>query len=60
MGQPKKIKQDETIAMSIRLPSSIRDTIANRALANHRSLNQEIVWLLEFALRLIETEHESK
>lgn len=60
MGRPKKTKPDETMAMSIRLPSSIRDIIANRALANHRSLNQEIVWLLELALESIEIERASK
>lgn len=59
MGRPKKTKAEEIMAMSIRLPSSIRDTIANRALVNHRSLNQEIVWLLELALKSIETEHGS-
>ena len=60
MGRPKKIKTDETMAMSIRLPSSIRDTIAIRALVNHRSLNQEIAWLLELALKSVDLEPGSK
>ena len=41
---------EETIAISIRLPSSMKEAIQDKALKDRRSLNQEIVFLLQVAL----------
>ena len=56
-----KLYQDEkTIALSIRLPASIRDQVQKRAIENRRSLNQEIVWLIQRALELLDQEPTAK
>ncbi len=41
---------EETIAISIRLPSSMKEAIQDKAVKERRSLNQEIVFLLQVAL----------
>ena len=51
MPRPRINPDEETIAISIRLPASLRDEIQNRARKNRRSINQEVVWLLEKALQ---------
>ena len=43
---------EETIAISIRLPSSMKEVIQERAIKERRSLNQEIVFLLQVGLNL--------
>lgn len=43
---------EETVAISIRLPSSMKEVIQDRAIKERRSLNQEIVFLLQVALDL--------
>lgn len=49
-------KDSETVvAFSIRLPRHMSDTIRELAKRYRRSLNQEITWLLEQALRLEES-----
>ncbi len=53
---PRKRRED-LVAFSIRLPRRLSDTIRERAMRHRRSLNQEITWLLEQALALLE-EHE--
>jgi hypothetical protein len=59
MGRPKKTTADDVVAMSIRLPTPVRDQIIERATINRRSLNQEVVWLLEKALQTLDSEPES-
>ena len=52
-------RSEETIALSIRVPESMRKIIEDRAWKNRRSLNQEIVWLLEQAMQMIQQESDS-
>lgn len=48
---PKRLHDDEEIvAFSIRIPASLKRVIEQRAKLNLRSLNQEIVWLIQQAL----------
>jgi len=60
MGRPKKTTPNDVVALSIRLPIPVRDQILKRAALNRRSLNQEVVWLLEKALQSLASEPESK
>jgi hypothetical protein len=55
-GRPKKTVIVEVAAMSIRLPIPLRDRIGELAEASHRSLNQEIVWLIEKAFETLDRE----
>mgnify|MGYP000670662482 CR=1 FL=1 len=55
-----KVIDKEVVAFSIRLPRPLNDRIRERAKQNRRSLNQEIVWLLEQALRFLDTEGTPK
>ena len=48
-----KVIDKEVVAFNVRLPRPLNDRIRERAKQNRRSLNQEIVWLLEQALRLL-------
>jgi predicted HicB family RNase H-like nuclease len=41
---------EEIVAFSIRLPRSLKEEIQERAQENRRSLNQEIVWMLQQAM----------
>ncbi len=50
MPRQKLYSDEETIAFSIRLPASLRDILQARANENRRSVNQEIVWLIQYAL----------
>ncbi|MFQ5615109.1 MAG: Arc family DNA-binding protein [Anaerolineales bacterium] len=50
MARQKLYPGEETEAFSIRIPSSMKQILQTRARKNRRSLNQEIVWLLEWAL----------
>ncbi len=50
MPRQKLYSDEEIAALSIRLPASLKAVIEQRAQANRRSLNQEIVWLLERAI----------
>jgi len=50
MPRQKLYGQEESVALSIRLPASLKDTIQQRAAKNRRSLNQEIVWLIQLAV----------
>jgi len=53
----KKLYQDEeTVTLSIRLPASLRDEVRKRSITQRRSLNQEIVWLIQTALEMVEKE----
>jgi len=41
---------DRTVAFTVRLPERLKRRLEERARRNLRSLNQEIVWLLQWAL----------
>ena len=53
MPRQKRYPDEEISAMSVRLPLSLKQQIETRAQINRRSLNQEIVWLLERVLTLL-------
>jgi hypothetical protein len=50
MPKQKLNPNEETIAISIRLPSLMKEAIQELAVKERRSLNQEIVYLLQTAL----------
>ena len=60
MPRQKLYQDQETVALSIRLPANIRDILTERAAENRRSLNQEIVWLIQKALAALEQERVPK
>ena len=41
---------EPVVRLVIRLPASMRERLAEVALANHRSMNSEIIFILEHAL----------
>ncbi len=43
---------DRSVALSVRLPETMYAQIQRRAKTNRRSLNQEVVWLVQRALEL--------
>lgn len=56
MPRKKMYQEEETGTLSVRLPLSIREKVEKRAQQNRRSLNQEMVWMLQFALETLEKE----
>ena len=56
MARPKLLPNEETIASSVRLPLPLREKLYKRASENRRSLNQELVWLVQKAMDLLEKE----
>lgn len=60
MPRPKLDPNEETIAMSIRLPLPMREKLKEQARLHRRSLSQEIVWLLGKALENAESKPLSK
>ncbi len=56
MPRQKLYPEEDLVPLSIRLSASMREAIQLRAQANRRSLNQEIVWLLEKALKMVDQE----
>ena len=50
MPRQKLYSDEESFAFSIRLPATLREILVARAKENRRSLNQEIVWLIQYAL----------
>jgi hypothetical protein len=56
MPRQKLYPEEELVPLSIRLPATMREKIQERAQSNRRSLNQEIVWLLEKSLKLVDQE----
>jgi predicted HicB family RNase H-like nuclease len=42
-----RVYDEEIVAFSIRLPRSLKEEIQERAQENRRSMNQEIVWMLQ-------------
>ncbi len=54
MPRPKLSSTEETIAFSIRVTEKLSETIRALAKKHHRSLSQEIVYLIEIALETIE------
>ncbi len=59
MPRRKLYEDDETESFTIRLPRTLKEYLRKRAQTNRRSLNQEIVWLIEWALAHLTTESES-
>ncbi len=60
MPRQKLYPEENLVPLSIRLSTSMREAIQRRAQANRRSLNQEIVWLLEKALKMVDQEQLPK
>jgi predicted HicB family RNase H-like nuclease len=58
MPRRKLYGDDETVAFSTRLPRTLKEHLQKRAQANRRSLNQEVVWLVEWALAHLPEEQE--
>ncbi len=58
MPRGKLYKGEEVVALSVRLPEAIYAQIQNRSKTNRRSMNQEIVWLIQKALDLLEQERK--
>ena len=54
MPRPKLEKTEETVAFSIRMRQSLGEKIKKHAEINHRSVSQEIVYLVEIALDYLE------
>ena len=50
MPQRKLYPNEKTAALSIRLPASMKKVVEQLATEHRRSLNQEIVWLIQQAL----------
>lgn len=49
---------DETVAFTIRLPRTLKEKLQKQAQSHRRSLNQEIVWLVQWALAHLPVEPE--
>ena len=56
MPRQKLYPEEELVPLSIRLPATMREKIQERAQSNRRSLNQEIIWLLEKSLKMADQE----
>ena len=54
MPREKLYQDEESVAFSIRLPAALRERLEQRATKNRRSLNQEIVWLIQQALETLD------
>ena len=54
MPRPRLNPNEEYFTISVRIPTLIKEKLQDRALKHRRSLNQEIVWLLQLALDLLE------
>jgi len=44
------LEEEDTVALTILLPTTTRETIKKRAIKNYRSMSQEAVFLIELAL----------
>ena len=60
MPRQRMYDDEETVHLSVRLPSSIIGRIKELALKNRRSTNQEIVLLLQTSLEILDQEQDSK
>lgn len=58
MPRHKLYGDDETASFTIRLSRTLKEKLRKQAQTNRRSLNQEIVWLVEWALAHLPTESE--
>jgi|WetSurMetagenome_2_1015567.scaffolds.fasta_scaffold1789343_1 hypothetical protein len=54
MPRQKIYPEADIVRISLRIPDRLKEDIQEEAVLNHRSLNQEIVALIEDALRLRE------
>lgn len=50
----------ETVVVSVRMPKTLREELDQRADTDYRSLSQEIVWLLTFALETLSAGEQTK
>ena len=60
MSRPKLNPNQEIIDIHFRIPLELKIRIEKRAAKNCRSLNQEVVWLLQEAVALFEQESSLK
>ena len=54
MPRQKLFPEQNLAALSIRLPEELYQTIQKRSQENRRSLNQEVIWLLQKAIELLD------
>lgn len=47
---------EKSVVVSVRMPERLRDRVNQRARADYRSLSQEIVWLVSYAIEALERE----
>jgi hypothetical protein len=60
MPRPKMNPDQEIVDIHFRLPLELKVKIEDRAAKNCRSLNQEVVWMLQEAVTLYEQESSPK
>ena len=60
MPRQKVYPDADIVRISLRIPDALKEQIQNEAIKNHRSLNQEIVALIEDAIHLREKEWNAK
>lgn len=59
MPRQKLYPDKERMALSVRLPEDLYDQVQRSAQENRRSMNQEIVWLVQKALEALAKEQKS-
>jgi hypothetical protein len=60
MPRQKLYPDEETVALSIRIPASMKEEIEERAVKNRRSQNQEVVWLIQKGLETLAKDQASE
>lgn len=60
MPRPKLNPDQEIVDIHFRIPLDLKEKIEKRAVKNCRSLNGEVVWLLQEAVALYEQESSPK
>jgi len=58
MPREKLNPEEDTVALVIRLPATMKEMIKQRAIKNHRSMSQEAVFLIQMALDHLAKEHD--
>ncbi len=58
MPREKLYEDEKVVALSVRLPETMYAQIQRRSMTNRRSMNQEIVWLVQYALEHLEQERK--
>ncbi len=54
-----KMFSEESISLSIRMPVTMKEAIEKRAIKERRSVNQEVVRLLQIALESLEEKEQN-